>query len=150
MTITIATPWLKEWVEALRLDPPKTTGALNRVEDGRPEDGETVGRCCLGVLLDVRRVPHVLEEGTTCVRYGVDDGRMDWISMPGHMWAESLLGTYDSGEHWLLDAYLHPLWVDHEGYSLPTGLATINDEFGLTHAQHADLIAYFGLVGGES
>lgn len=130
------TPWVERWVDELRTDPPKAIGHLN-VVTATPRS--TVGRCCLGVLCDIEGVPSVVDYAETWRRvYLFDEG--DRADMPGEVFASE-----HGVDYWRLDGF--DLFTDTHGSPHRVDLTDINDHYELTHAQHADLIAYFGISG---
>lgn len=126
------TPWLAEWVAELATNPPKVTGVLTRMT----RDGEVLGECCLGVLCRVQDLDRSDRDGSRAYQEGatVSD------QVPPQATTERLLGS--RWQAWELDGLT---FYSFDQYGYTDSLTTINDIYGFSHAQHADLIRYFGL-----
>lgn len=153
MTITVNnSPWFARWVEALASgEYPKTIGVLHRVAIGNPDPDRPIGYCCLGVVCELEGLDHKPSPNGQVVVYF--DGEAQGDSMPPASLGVRLRQSEHGDEQWLLDGFSN--WTTRntdEDEELPytDGLASINDEYGLTHPQHADLLRYFGIHGEPS
>lgn len=127
-----------QWIRALRSDDyAQGKGALTRcTPDGRRF------HCCLGVLCDLAVKAGVVgvDHPGDCDILGYGEHRSAGLPpLPVVQWAFGPDAAMQRGQAaWLVD--WTPLGIDDDGLPLQTDLPALNDGWGLTFAQIADVI----------